>query len=138
MPIVNSIVYHPFDHIVAFSGIGKHPTTGIPLPICLYKFDKNSKGAEESSESNENTLRSLDTTNSLKTPTFFDAKNQYKDKLSPIDYKSLPLKEMNDTTNDDKNVKADTNIGRASSHSPEKIKSMLNKLDKFLQEKENN
>ena len=139
VPIVNSIVYHPFDHIVAFSGIGKHPTTGLPLPVCLYKFDKNTKSTEESSESNENTFRSIDTTNSLKTPSFFSAKNQYKDKLSPLDYKSLPLKEMDDITNDNKNKNDEKNTtGRASSHSPEKIKSMLYELDQFLQEKENN
>ena len=136
VPIVNSIVYHPFDHIVAFSGIGKHPSTGIPLPICLYKFDKNSKVAEETSESNENTFRSLDTINSLKAPSFFDAKNQYKDKLSPLDYKSLPMKEMDDQTNDKKIE--DKNIARASSQSPQKIKSMLYELDQFLKEKENN
>ena len=110
----------------------------MPLPVCLYKFDKNRKGNEESSESNENTTHSLDTTNSLKTPSFFDAKNQYKDKLSPLDYKSLPIKEMNDLTNGNKKRNDDKNNVRASSHSPEKIKSMLYELDQFLQEKENN
>ena len=69
VPIVTSLVYHPFDHIVAFSGIGKHPENGMPLAICIYKFEKNLKGGDNK-ESHDVTTPSLDTIASLKPPSF--------------------------------------------------------------------
>jgi len=137
VPIVNCIVYHPFDHIVAFSGIGKHPDNGMPLPICLYKFDKSNKGLEES-ESNDNTTPSLEITNSLKAPAFFDAKNQYKGKLSPLSSNTLPLREIDNTANDSTSKNEDKKKSKSTSQSPEKLKSMLYELDQFLLEKGKN
>jgi hypothetical protein len=136
VPIVSCIVYHPFDHIVAFSGIGKHPDNGMPLPICLYKFDKSNKGLEES-ESN-NTTSSVDITNSLKTPSFFDTKNQYNGKLSPLPSNTLPLREIDATANGNTRKNEDKKKSKSTSQSPEKLKSMLYELDQFLLEKEQN
>ena len=134
VPIVNCVVYHPFDHIVAFSGIGKHPINGMPLPVCLYRFDKSSNLHEEPATTNVNMPLTFDTVPGIKPPAFFDANNQYKDKLSPLKYNSLPSKENNED-----NVNETRNEGKPNSkptpQSPEKLKSMLHELDQLLLEK---
>ena len=136
IPIVNCIVYHPFDHIVAFSGIGKRPFVGLPLSICIYKFEKNSQGKQDSANyideippSSSSALGAV----SVKAPSFFDAKNDYKDKLIPLAYQSLPSKK----SNNDPKLEATSSEEKKSAklpepQSPENIKSMLHKLDQFL------
>ena len=134
VPIVNSLVYHPFDHIVAFSGIGKHPENGMPLAICIYKFEKNLKNGDNK-ESHDVTLPSLDTIASLKPPAFHDSKNQYKDKLSPISSKRLASKENINEDDGDIDITKDEKNSSGTLKSPEKIKSILYELDQYLLEK---
>ena len=133
IPIVNSVVYHPFDHIVAFSGIGKHPLNGMPLPVCCYKFDKISKVNEESAP-NTNIPSTYDATLGIKPPTFLDTKNNHKDKLSPM--KSIPLHSTENDLGNSNELKNDDQLeSKSTAKSPEKIKSILHQLDQFLLER---
>ena len=38
--VVQSIAYHPQDHIVAFAGTGLHPDDGSPVPVTVFRSDK--------------------------------------------------------------------------------------------------
>ena len=140
IPIVNCIVYHPFDHIVAFSAIGKRPFVGLPLSICIYKFEKNSQGKQDSANyideippSSSSVLGAV----GVKAPSFFDAKNDYKDKLIPLTYHSLPSSKKSNAENKLENAASEEKKSSRQSEpqSPENIKSMLHKLDQFLIEK---
>ena len=141
IPIVNCVVYHPFDHIVAFSGIGKHPSNGLlPLSICLYKFDKSSHEKEDGTKHSPEIPPNFDATldaMAVKAPSFVDAKNDYKDKLIPLTYHSLPSSKKSNAENKLENAASEEKKSSRQSEpqSPENIKSMLHKLDQFLIEK---
>ena len=109
------------------------------MSICLYKFDKSSQGKQDSTKySDEITPNSGSTLGAagVKTPSFFDAKNDYKDKLIPLTYQSLPSKKSSDDHKLEATNSEDKKSAKPSEpESPEKIKSMLHKLDQFLIEK---
>ena len=108
----------------------------MPLPICLYKFDKASK-INEKSESNDITSPSQDMANNIRHPPFYDAKNHYKDNLSPItkEYSSLQPPKLTDSCREHSDGEDENKKSRATAQSPDKIKSILYELDQFLLEK---
>ena len=106
----------------------------MPLAICIYKFEKNLKGGDNK-ESHDVTKPSLDTIASLKPPAFHDSKNQYKDKLSPINSKRLDSKENINEDHGDTDIAKDEKCSSETLKSPEKIKSILYELDQYLLEK---
>ena len=155
IPIVNCVAFHPFDHIVAFSGIGKNPLNDLPLPVCIYTFDKTSamttmQADQENAArttSPKNRTENPDTIRGLKVrmPVNAAAANkddtnslleQYSSLTSRKSISSVERKKMHEEEEKQEKPMKKQSLRKSSvqERSPEKLKNMLDKLEKFLQD----
>merc|ERR1712029_1133052 len=56
--VVQSISYHPGDHIVCFAGTGHHPQDGSPAPVSVYRADKKKPRKLERADTDPNVGKS--------------------------------------------------------------------------------